>query len=143
MNVMPEQPWTPLERVLGRVEPGTWHPLITLWLGLLIIGNIAAPLTYIALGEDVNKVFRDFTFWLRVAITLAAVGNLICLGALFFWKKWGFIGTCSISLVMVGLHLVAGAEFGALLFPFALLFGLFVLYLLLHLGRPSAWSQME
>jgi hypothetical protein len=140
------------------------HGCVTVWLLLIILLNTLSSVTNFSLpfvrdkllpklleqlpqlppdvDEQILKseeaLARVPTWIFMVSGTLALVAILSAM-ALLAWKKVGFYGICVVAVTSMGLNMVGG-QFGGICFG---LMGIIILYAILQLGTPSAWSQLE
>jgi hypothetical protein len=113
--------------------PLKWrHGCLTFWLVLMLIVTASRTLTFL--------LWRNPSF-LNILFFLGGLFNLVCIMALFRWKKWGFWGlVCSGAFIFI-VNLAIGVS------PYEALWGLVgipILYGILHIGREwKAWTQLE
>ena len=77
------------------------HSCLTAWLiFLLILNSLAALGSILGLGDLEESV--------RIFVIISSVFHLVCLTALFNWKKWGFWGYIRSDIIwtVVSLNLI-------------------------------------
>lgn len=88
-----------------------------------------------------GNVVRGSPSFLNILFILGGLFNIVCIIALFRWKKWGFWGLVCTSVFYFIVNLAIGVS------PFVALLGLagiLLLYGILHIGREwKAWTQLE
>jgi hypothetical protein len=116
------------------------HGCLTAYLILMIVANSATAIFYF-IGRTAGALFQPgMGSW---AILLGFIGliNLACAIALFSWKKWGFWGFATTSLVTLFLNLYLGIGIGPSLLG---LVGIAILYGVLQIGNENkGWPQLE
>lgn len=116
------------------------HGCLTAWLVLMIIANSGLTLHYLASGETVRRVNPAMPDWTLPVLIAGGLLNVAFAFALLQWKKWGFIGSASMAVVLFVVNLVSGfgpRSFGGLI-------GFAILYALLRLGgERNAWYRLE
>lgn len=119
----------------------TRHGCLTAWLILMIVANAFTAITTPLLAASIGQSIPGFPAWVLWPISLLAVLNLLFAVALFYWKKWGFIGFCVTSILALALNLYAGIGVGRSALG---LVGIAILYAVLQIGGDKrAWSQLE
>src|SRR5436190_21747036 len=106
------------------------------------IGNFATTLFYLLGREAIKRSspqhIPDWAFPVLIAVCLF---NLVCVIALFRWKKWGFWELVVSAAVALGVNVAIG------LGPLAAIGGIvavFPVYGLLQIGKENkGWSQLE
>jgi hypothetical protein len=123
-------------------QPKQFGALLTVWLILVILANVATALIYILLGYGlaignalVVEFFGSIPLWATVVFSVFSVVNVCAAVALFKWRKWGFYAFCISAAVALTVNLVLGL--GVL--AFGGLASLVILYLLLR----SKWSLLH
>ena len=89
-------------------ERGT---LLTVWLILILITNIATFLLYLALAlfpVALNPFLPSIATWTVYSFVALGALNVVFIGFLFFWKKLGFYGMCASAAVTLAVNLYVG-----------------------------------
>ena len=93
-------------------SPRKRDTLLTVWLTLLLVANIAVTLLYVFLaiipagfGPFPPGVLATWTIYLFVAI---GAFNTACVCFLFLWKKWAFFALCGSAAVTFAVNLYVG-----------------------------------
>jgi hypothetical protein len=115
------------------------HGCLTAWLILIIVVAIISTVRYLA-GAIFWGSFGNLPGWVIPVSVIGVVFTVVCAGALFKWKKWGFWGYCAISVVAF----IINISFGLGVTSFAGLVGVAILYGVLNIGGENkGWSQLE
>ena len=111
---------------------------LTAWLILIIIVNAVNLLVYSS--GAASQTLETLPGWFTAFAIILSVFNLICIIALFWWKRWGFWGLCASSVILF----VVNISMGEVGLAVASLLGLLILYGLLHAGdKDKGWPQLE
>ena len=110
------------------------HMLVSLWLMLMMAGYLLSML-YMA-----SMLFAGAGLLWSLLSAAACVAGAGCVFALWQWKKWGFLGLAAVAITHATINLLAGAGFMAY---FSGVIGMGVLYAVLQVGKPTAWSQLD
>ena len=119
------------------------HGCLTAFLVVGLIGNALAALGNIAGGDAIRETLpADAPSWGLPLLALAGVFNIVCIVALWKWKKWGFLGFVASSVVALMVNLMMGMGLVASVMG---LFGIAVLYGVLQIGdeKTKGWNQLE
>ncbi len=117
----------------------TRHGCLTAWLIFVIICAAIVTIIYITNAGDFMR-YGHFPGWIKPAMIVLSVFDIICAIALLNWKKWGFWGFCCISLVGLIINLAIGTG----VVSFFGLFGIAILFWVLNMGgEDKAWTQLE
>jgi hypothetical protein len=124
------------------IEGKRRHGFLTTWLVLMIVGNFATVLVYIyQVGSGAFGNLPPLAVMASLLIIPFSFFNVLCVVALFRWKKWGFWGACISSVVALFVNLSVGLGIGSALFGIV---GVLLLYGVLHTGKESkGWPQLE
>lgn len=119
------------------------HGCLTIWLLILLLWNLVLVLTYT--GCNMVQWFGDigepFGWYFPIMIGLA-VASLVCVMAIFRWRKWGFWGLLIISAVKIVLEVIAGGTGFSVLS--GVVISMLILYAVLHIGRTNkGWPQLR
>jgi hypothetical protein len=92
-------------------SPRKRDTLLTVWLTLLLVANIAGTLLYVFLAifpAGFGPFFPVLATW--IIYLFAAIGalNTACVCLLFLWKKWAFFALCGTSVVTFAVNLYVG-----------------------------------
>ena len=110
--------------------------MLTTWLILLLIGLILGLGVYLFAGLIFSQ-FYPGPFWVFLVLALITLIDIVFVGAIFKWKKWGVYGFAGLSvLVLIINSLIFGLRWDTSSFS---LIGLIVLILLV---RPK-WNFFE
>lgn len=117
------------------------HGLLTAVLVIMLIANAGVAISYLMHPGAIRAAIPSAPFWSVYVLAALSVFNLVCVIALWFWKRWGFWGFCRSAVVAF----VANLSFG--LGPAQSLLGLagiVILFGVLQIGRESkGWPQLE
>ena len=99
---------------------------------------------YVLVKEGMlEEMLREIAapLWTYPVFIVSLLFNLVCVFALFQWKKWGFWGLCVSSVV----GLLVGGSISRFSFDSGgSLLWIAVLYGLLHIGKENkAWPQLD
>lgn len=119
------------------------HGGLTAVLVMLTLGGLGTAVTYLALlGASLHAplaVSQGWAFW---ALGLAILFKLLCVVALFAWRRWAFWGFCASAALLVALNIFLGLSAVGSFVDGAL--GIGLLYTALQLGdRNKGWPQLE
>ena len=114
---------------------------LTAYLCIMVIANAGTALLYLFAGVSVRASSPGLPGWSTPALAASALINLVCVIAIFRWKKWGFWGLCVMTAVVFVANLSIGVSFGMALTG---LLGFAILYGALQIGTDSkGWPQLE
>ena len=117
------------------------HGCLTVWLIFMIAANSAVALMYLLGAETIRGSFRNAPGWAFPVLIVFSLFNLVCVIALFQWKKWGFWGCCGSSVVGVVVNLSIGLKPASVVLG---MLGVLLLYGVLHIGKENkGWPQLE
>jgi bacteriorhodopsin len=126
--------YTPIENPPNKKSR---HGCLTAWLILIIIINVA--LTVITIVQVTSNPGKYYA-WVMPAQIIFCVWSLVCVTALFMWKKWGFYGFFAGAFAVMILYLVTG-NYVYVLTPFV---SVLCLFGVLNIGGDKrGWPQME
>ncbi len=114
------------------------HGCLTAYLVVLIGFSLAALGFYLlrAIGRNDSPVWESLIF------AAVALFDVICLAAVFMWKKWGVWGLCSVQLIGFIVSIIQGELIIVSLIN--LVIGLGLLFWVLHIGGENkGWPQLE
>jgi hypothetical protein len=107
----------------------------------MAIANAGAALLYLFAGDSVRASYPALPGWAIPVLAAGALTNLVCVMALFKWRKWGFWGLCATGVGAFAVNLSFGVSFGT---AQAGLLGFAILYGVLQLGTDNkGWPQLE
>jgi hypothetical protein len=92
-------------------SPRKRDTLLTVWLTLLLVANIAVTLLYVFLAISSawrNLLLLGFPTWIVYVFTALGVLNTTCVCFLFLWKKWAFFALCGTAVVTFAVNLYVG-----------------------------------
>lgn len=119
------------------------HGCLTIWLLLLVLWNLALILTYAGcnMAQWIGDTGEPFGWYYPMMIGLAVL-SLICVSALFRWRKWGFWGLLIVSAFKLVLEVsVGGGDFTVLA---GIVVTMLVLLAVLNIGRENrGWPQLS
>ncbi len=118
------------------------HGCLSAFLIFLLAGNAAAAFTYLFFSEYVRGTLPQSPAWTVPVLGLLSICNCVFAAALFFMKKWGFLGFVfsSIAALMINLVWLDIGFWRSL----SGLIGVVVLYGVLHIGKENqGWRQLE
>jgi len=114
---------------------------LTIWISLLLIYSFFNALTQTTVAVAMRYGFWDIPeIAFPIPLVLSWV-SLVCVIALFHWKKWGFLGFLGSSIVLAVFSFTDKS-----LVPSALngLSGALILFFLLHTGKENkAWLKFD
>lgn len=109
---------------------------------VLIVFMVFAALSLLfnlSLGSAIEESYPDAPTWAPFMLVLPNILMIVCLVAVFRWKRWGFY--VGVVVATFFLNLAIGLSLGSALFGFV---GLAILYGVLQIGgQDSAWSQLD
>jgi hypothetical protein len=121
-------------------NPAGRHGCLTTYLVFVIIVNSAMALLYVFGSEWLRRngpKTPDWAFW---ALAVAGVVNVISAVALLRWKRWGFWLFVVSAVAGLAVNLSIGLYQGI----FGAVFGIAVLYGVLHIGKErKAWPRLQ
>ena len=135
----PPQPKTPHDYTLMENQPNrkSRHGCLTAWLILIIIGSIVN--TALAIHAVVSDPWL-YPSWVIPVQTLFSIWSIICVAALFMWKKWGFYGFIASAVALMIVAIVV-ENYAYMFTPFISVLALFGI---LNIGGDKrGWAQME
>ena len=117
------------------------HGCLTAFLVVGIIMNAIASLMNLLGGAMIRQNFPDAPSWALPVLGIGGVFNIVCLIALFQWKKWGFYGAVASGILAFVVNLAVGLNIVQALLG---LVGIAVLYGVLQIGADKkGWTQLE
>ncbi len=81
------------------------HGCLTAWLVFMIVANSAVALIYILGSEGIRQTLPNIRGWSFSVVIVMSLFNLVCVIALFQWKKWGFWGACASTIMTTVVNL--------------------------------------
>jgi len=112
---------------------------LTLMVYLFVCGFVAIALT--VKSDLFREKYPTITEPLLWALTTMAVLNILCLLALYYWRRWGFYGFAIINSLVFSLNLYTTRD---VIEAVPSLVGIAILYGVLHIGgEKSGWAQMS
>jgi len=118
------------------------HGCLTAWLILSIAFNLFFIFGYLS-GAGVSVVPGAASpQWAVPVLVLLLILEIICVAALFSWKKWGFWGFCAVNIAGLGVDFFLSIN---LLWPIVtVVIGIFLLYAVLNIGqKDKGWNRLE
>jgi hypothetical protein len=106
----------------------------------MLLANSASALVTLMTSDAIKSTLPDMPDWGIPVLVVASALNVVFTVLLFSWKKIGFYGFIATSILAAVLNAMAGIE------PVQVVGGLIgvgILYAVLQIGKPTAWSQME
>ena len=114
---------------------------LTAYLCIMAIANAVTAGVYLFNGDAVRASFPDLPGWATPGLAAIAIINLVCVIALFKWKKWGFWVLCATAAAAFVINLAIGVAIGTAIVG---LLSIGVLYGVLQIGRDNkGWPQLE
>lgn len=117
------------------------HPVLSIWLTLIVIYSVTFTILYLAGAGDVKSVGSSAGWAIPVLMVLLIL-QAICAIALFAWKKWGFWGYCTVNVIGLVVDVLIGVNLvGPII---TVLIGIVGLYGVLQLGQENkGWPQLD
>lgn len=124
---------------LGRKRVRQLTPLAKMWLLLMLLGSLAAPLLLLLWGKLDFTAEPKIFILAGVAVVMLSAINIGFIVALLNLKKWGFYGLAGFAVVDGLFAILVG------LWPAALLDAarIGILFGALKAGQPDSWSQLR
>ena len=120
------------------------HGCLTTFLVVGIILHSLTALVNLLGGAMMRQSFPDAPIWGFPLLGILGVFNIVCMIALFQWKKWGFYGAAASGLPVVLPNLPYLSESPAPVVEFAPLLYVAVLFGVLQIGGDKkGWTQLE
>lgn len=119
------------------------HGCLTIWLLLLALWNLALILTYAGcnMAQWMGDTGEPFGWYYPMMIGLAVI-SLICILALFRWRKWGFWLLLIINAAKLVIEVALGG--GDFIVLTSIMVTMLVLYAVLNVGRGNrGWPQLR
>lgn len=117
------------------------HGAVTAVLIVFIVFAALSLLFNLSLGSTIEESYPDAPTWAPFMLVLLNILMIVCLVAVFRWKRWGFYVYVGVVVATFFLNLAIGLSLGSALFGFV---GLAILYGVLQIGgQNSAWSQLD
>jgi MFS superfamily sulfate permease-like transporter len=117
------------------------HGCLTAWLVLMFVGNSAAALIYLLGIEGIRQRLPNMTLGAFSLLIVMFLFNLVCVIALFKWKKWGFWGACASTIVTTVVNISTGLGIGAF---WGGVISVAILYGVLQIGEENqGWTQLD
>ncbi len=107
-------------------------PLLTVWLILMLIGNIFSLFFFLVVGKLIPKLFLMYPNWVLYTFEIMTVLELILTICLFFWKKWAFYVLCVFCIIALVINVFVMKSYASILG----IVGPIILYLIM---RPK-WN---
>lgn len=113
------------------------HGCLTAWLIFTIVINYLTALFFLRCEEYLPQLPMQ----MPIVLAGLCVFNVMCVVALFRWKKWGFYGIAASGIIAVVINLSLGIHPARALVG---LLGVVILYVVLHLGNENkGWTQLK
>ncbi|MBI4180699.1 MAG: hypothetical protein HY528_02090 [Chloroflexi bacterium] len=110
---------------------------LTVWLTLTLIANVIAIFISLLAG---GMLYGAFPGWVLPFYLALAIFNMVCVIALFRWKKWGFWGECVLGVIAF----IANISVGAGVVAIFGITGPLITFGLLHVGKEDkGWPQLS
>jgi len=92
-------------------SPRKRDTVLTVWLTLLLVANIAVTLLYVFLA--ISSAWRSllllgFPTWIVYVFASLGALNTACVCFLFLWKKWAFFAFCGSAVAALAVNLYVG-----------------------------------
>ncbi len=109
---------------------------LTLWLGLMVVGNVILATFYGATFFAPGANALDLPRGAAALIVLLLMANAVFAAGVWLWQKWGVYGVAANTLIAFGLNLYLGTPI------LSALSGFVGLLILIGLVRP-VWEHMR
>jgi hypothetical protein len=117
------------------------HGCLTAFLVVGIILNALGSLMNLFGGAMIRQNLPDAPGWAFPVLGIDGIFNIVCLIALFQWKKWAFYGSVAAAILAFVVNLAVGLNIVQALLG---LVGIAVLYGVLQIGGDKkGWTQLE
>lgn len=114
------------------------HGCLTAYLTVMLLSNLGTAIFYMAALSN-GKATTLPTPLMLIMATMCLL-NLVLVGALFKWKKWGFYGFVGTTIIAFIINLYIGIGVYALIG----LSGIPILFGVLKIGKERAgWHQLD
>ena len=115
------------------------HGCLTACLILMIVASAIAIIVYLA-GSSSTGSFVNVPGWASAVFIIMGVFEIVCVIALFMWKKWGFWGFGAITVI----NFIINISIGMGAYSLMGLIGIAVLYGVLNIGKENkGWPQLD
>ena len=130
---------TPLRKTVVNIgERKKRHGCLTSCLIMMIVGSAIFIFLYIA-RAIYPQYSPDLPVWAVPVLVTVQAFEIICLIALFNWKKWGFWFFCAFGGIAVIINILLGVGVTA----FGTLISVAILYGVLNIGGENkGWVQL-
>ena len=112
-------------------SPRKRDTVLTVWLTLLLVANIAGTLLYVFLAlfpAGFSPFLPVLATWIIYLFTAFGALNVACVCFLFLWKKWAFFALCGSAAAAFAVNLYIGVGVPSV----AGVAGVVITYLVLH-----------
>lgn len=114
---------------------------LTSWLVFALAAHAVTIALYSLAYPQMHAGTPTITPGVARMLIAAGIASIVCILALFRWRRWGFYGIVTITALTFFLNVSLGVGFGGALGG---LIGIVLLYWVLHLGgQQSAWRSMK
>ena len=120
------------------------HGCLTAYLVVILIMNVGT-LAFYMVGKNAlqsaDTGVPPIPDWAFITLVALGIGNIICIGALFRWKIWGFWGIACLAVGALLVNLQLGFSLTEVVSGLS---GVVILYFVLNIGRDNkGWPQLE
>lgn len=77
-------------------------PVFSIFLGLLLLGNLFAAFQLATSGDEFLKRFPQLTPASLNVLRFIPWLNIVALSGVWFWKRWGVVAATGLGLVTIG-----------------------------------------
>ena len=116
-----------------------WALTVYLVLATAILSLTFIAYRYIGTSTAYIQKFSNAPSWALPALRYLCLFHIVCLSAIFRWKKWGYWGAITASVLSVIINIVIEGKLENL----AGLIGIAILYGVLQIGgERKGWTQL-
>ena len=109
---------------------------------ILIIAFSSVSIALYLAGKGVSVSTEGAPDWAIPVLIGLLILQIVCIAALFMWKKWGFWGYCAVNAL--GLIVDVMLDLNMIWPTITVLAGIAILYGVLHIGNEKkGWPQLD
>jgi len=118
------------------------HNLVTIWLILMIIGNLLTALRLL-FSAFIHNRYPEIPIPLQITITFLTIASIFFIVQILRWKMIGFTGYVAIIVIVLIISLlISNLSLIRVIYAIA---GIVILYAVLQIKKDgkSAWKELE
>lgn len=125
---------------MNEVKKRQWALTVYLVFSIVCLSIMFISYRYMGSSTAYTQKFSNAPSWALPALRYVSLFHIICLVAIFRWKKWGFWGAVAASVLSVVINIIIQGKFIENLND---LISIAILYGVLQIGgERKGWTQL-